>query len=313
MKKLILLTFAFLFVLASCDDEPSFTNTRSFIGGDTGISVDFVEGEPPLDVTDGGATPFTVTVMLENEGETKVLAEDVILTLRGIDAITFGLASSDDLITSPTEDLEENDINPDTGEAINSPPVFVTFPQLNFEGELSGNSDFPFVVDVCYKYTSLATSKLCIKEDLQDSSDDVCTVFGPKDVQNSGSPVQITGFKEFSAGANAVSFSFDVKNVGGGLLAQNGFGCDQDFVYKDFVRITVDTGLPDLTCSGTSNPSTDGTAFSGDIKLTIGKRQVRCTQQLRESDKTDKIMIVDFNVDYDYQVSRQISVLVKHI
>jgi len=314
MRKQFIITLALLLVLASCADQtvtPS--NQKSFLGGTIGLLVSFVEGEPPSEVTDGGATPFTVSVKLENKGETFVDATDVTLTLKGIDAASFGVTNAD-LSMNPSEDLLDNDINPDTGEAINSPPVYVTFPQLNYLGELSGNQPFPFVVDVCYKYRTMATSQLCIKENLLDSSDTkVCTVTGSKNVQNSGAPVQILNFEEFSAGQNAVSFSFRVKNVGNGLLSAARSSCDQTPANRDYVTVTVDSGLQGLTCSGLSNPSQNGTAYSGDVKLATGERQIRCTQQLSDADKTDKIMIVDLSVDYDYQESTRTDVLVKHI
>ncbi|MBC8500483.1 MAG: hypothetical protein H8D38_01845 [DPANN group archaeon] len=314
MRKQFIITLALLLVLASCADQtvtPS--NQKSFLGGTIGLLVSFVEGEPPSEVTDGGATPFTVSVKLENKGETFVDATDVTLTLKGIDAASFGVTNAD-LTMNPSEDLLDNDINPDTGEAINSPPVYVTFSQLNYLGELSGNQPFPFVVDVCYKYQTMATSQLCIKENLLDSSDTkVCTVTGSKNVQNSGAPVQILNFEEFSAGQNAVSFSFRVKNVGNGLLSAASSSCDQTPANRDYVTVTVDSGLQGLTCSGLSNPSENGTAYSGDVKLATGERQIRCTQQLSDADQTDKIMIVDSSVDYDYQESTRTDVLVKHI
>ncbi|NQU98338.1 hypothetical protein HQ533_02635 [Candidatus Woesearchaeota archaeon] len=315
MRKAFIFLLALLFVLASCEDgTTSPTNQRSFLGGTEGLEIDFVDGEPPIEVTDGGATPFTVSIKLQNKGETGVVASDVSLTLKGIDAPTFGVANSDIVNQHPAEDILKNDINPDTGDAIDSPPVYYTFPQLNFGESLSGNQPFPFVVDVCYKYQTMATSQLCIKEDLLDSTNqDVCTVTGAKNVQNSGAPIQITEFEEFSAGQNAVSFSFKIKNVGNGLLSRQGTTCEDDPSNKDYLKITVDSRLSGLTCSGLSNTATSGTAYSGEVKLSLGTRQVRCTQQLSESDKTDKVMIVDLLVDYDYEESTNTNVLVKHI
>ncbi|MFH1589793.1 MAG: hypothetical protein ABIB43_04470 [archaeon] len=314
MRKTLILTFVLLLILASCTTNtvtPS--NERSFIGGTIGLLVNFVESEPPYEVTDGGEMPFTVSIKLENKGETEISRNDVLISLKGFDAPSFGTSASALVNQHPTEDILKNDINPDTGESINSPPVFFTFSDLNYGDSLAGNSVFPFVVDVCYKYQSKATSKLCIKENVLSSTDDVCIVTGPKEVQNSGAPVQIISFDEFTAGKSAVSFSFKVKNVGNGLLSRASSACDQTTVAKDYVKISVDTGLSGLTCSGLSGGNSLGTAYVGEVKLSTGERQIRCTQQLTPVDMVDKVMIVDMVVDYDYEESTRTDVLVKHI
>lgn len=318
MRKIIIMLLCLLFILAACQEQENTNdNSQSFIGGSSGLLINFQEGEPPIEVTDGAQMDFTATVKLENQGEAEVASEDISLTLKGFDAISFGVedpAALQDV--NPSENILANNINPDTGEAIDAPPVYYTFPILNYQEDLSGNSVFPFVVDVCYNYQTLATASLCVKEDLLDSTDaDVCTVSGTKDVQNSGAPVHITEFKEFTAGQDKVSFSFTVKNVGNGLLSDLNKDCDQTPANKDYVTVIVDTHLDGLTCSGLTNGAevTDSTAYSGKVKLTTGEKQVRCTQTISEADRTDKVMITDFTLNYDYQESTRKQVLVKHI
>lgn len=310
---LLLLVLA-VFLLASCSSETITSNQNTFLGGTTGLLVNFVEGEPPLEVTDGNATPFTVSIKLENRGETEIAADDILISLRGIDPISFSVTLDEIINQHPTSMVLKNDLNPDNGEKIDSPPVYFTFPMMNYQGSLAGNDAFPFVVDVCYKYRTLATSKLCVKENTMDSThNDVCTVSEKKSVQNSGAPIQIVSFDESSAGQDAVAFSVKIKDMGSGLLAQQGTMCNDHAGTKNIVKLTVDTGISGLTCGGLSNPSTTGTAYSGDIRMSTGEVSVRCTQQLTLADKSDKVMIVDMFVDYDYQESKATSVLVKHI
>jgi len=315
MRKELIIVFAFLFVLASCSNSgPVIDNERTFLGGTTGLLINFVEGEPPAEVTDGGATPFTTTIKLENKGEVMIPKENVTLTLKGFDSNDFSVTNPALLSIHPLADILKNDINPDTGAAINSPPEYVTFPTLNFGGALSGNSVFPFMVDVCYNYQTKSTSQLCIKENLLDSTNtDVCVVSGDKTVQNSGAPVQITSFQEFSAGPDKLSFTLNIKNVGNGLLSKDGSLCDDTPADKNVVKLTVDTHMDGLTCSGLSNTELVGTAYSGEVKLSTGERQVRCTQEISASQKSDKIKIVDISVNYAYQESVTTNVLVKHI
>ena len=160
----------------------------------------------------------------------------------------------------------------------------------------------------------MATSKLCIKENPMDSThNDVCAISEKKSIQNSGAPIQIVGFDESSAGQDAVAFSVKIKDMGSGLLAKQGTMCDDNAGTKNVVKLTVDTGSLVLTCGGLSNPTSTGTAYSGEIRMSTGEVSVRCTQQLTPADNSDNVMIVDMFVDYDYQESKATSVLVKHI
>ncbi|MFH1770886.1 MAG: hypothetical protein ABH828_05020 [archaeon] len=313
MKKILILTFAFLLVLASCATEgPTTSKDKAFIGGTIGLLIDFVDGEPPVDVTDAGESPFSVSVKIENQGETPIAKEDISLSLKGFDAPSFGTTSAALTDLNPLEDILANEINPDTGDAIESPVVYFTFPNLNFEDILAGNHAFPFQVDLCYEYATRATSTVCIKENLIRPTDDICAVVGPKQIQNSGAPIQIADFQQYSAGQNAIAFTFRVKNMGNGDVYNKDSMCEgEGIANKEIVTLTVDTSIPGLTCSGV--PETTAGVFIGDIKLSTGEKQVRCTQQLSDADKTDKIMIVDLVVEYAYHESTSTSVLVKHI
>lgn len=318
MRKEIIVLLALLFVLASCSggDTKVVSNQKSFLGGTEGLTIAFVDGEPPESVTDGGSSPFTVSVKLENKGEAEIPKEDITLTLKGFDSGDFDVTPAS-LSVKPGEDVFKNDINPDTGAAIASPPVYVTIPktgQLNFKNSLSGNSVFPFMVDVCYDYSTKATSQLCIKEDLIDSQDtDLCTVSGVKEVQNSGGPVQVSNFEEFTAGPEKVTFTFTVKDGLSGELSKQNIACNDDPGNEDYVKLTIDAGITGLTCSGLSSGVASGTAYTGEVRLAGGERQVRCTQPVPTAQRTDKIKIVDILVEYGYKESIRKDVLVKHI
>ncbi|MAG38500.1 hypothetical protein CMO90_00250, partial [Candidatus Woesearchaeota archaeon] len=54
-----------------------------------------------------------------------------------------------------------------------------------------------------------------------------------------------------------------------------------------------------------------GSLSTGEIKLSTGERQVRCTQNLAE--KSDMIKIIEVTAEYDYQDSKSTNVLVKHL
>ena len=89
---------------------------------------------------------------------------------------------------------------------------------------------------------------------------------------------------------------------------KQGDRCADEVSIENKVKVTVDTGMSDLTCFG----FTDGEASSGFIKLSAtGEREISCKQVL-PTDRTDKIMITTINVTYDYKQSVSKNLLVKH-
>ena len=305
--------------LASCSSQTSQGNTKAFIGGTVGISSQFLAGEPPTEVTSSNY-PFSTTVELKNEGEWTVPNADVWVTLKGFDGKDFNKASQDSLTDHHPDggqDLERNQLNPDTGEVIEGAPAYVTFDNLQYSVPITGNHQFPFVVDTCYEYTTFANAELCIKKDLLDTTKDtsVCMVSGPRVLQNSGAPVQISQFIEYTAGKTAVRFSMTVSKVGQGdvsksTLTSSGTApsthCSTLTSEKDIVHVKVNTGL-----DGTLSCAALGGGAEGDVRLINGIAQVQCTQQV--TDLSDKIKLVDIEVSYGFLSSIQTQVLVKEV
>ncbi len=293
--------------LAGCgDEEPGFGKDKTFLGGTKGLEIEFMNGEPPEEVYDGGDFPFSITLKINNKGEYDIPAEDVIVSIQGFDAEEFSL-SLNDLEKNPDEDITGYGINPDTGEPIEPPEYYITFSDLNFQGTLSGNHQFPAVANICYKYLTKATTDLCIKENLLDTQDtSVCTVSGKRKYENSGAPVQITDVEEYTAGSSAVRFSFRVKHIdNGNIYSETGELCDKALANKNKVNVNVDTGMEGtLKCSGLS----DGD--SGEIILTEGERMISCTQEVKNP--SNRIKIVNIELGYDYETSEETVFLVKH-
>lgn len=297
---------ALTLLLAACGGQKGLSNSKAFIGGTAGIVMSFMPGEPPAEVTSKDQ-PFSVTVKLQNKGEWAVPQGRAWLTLKGFDAVEFGSTDSALANQHPDADIDKNTINPDTGAVIPSTDVFKTF-NLKYSGELSGNHEFPFVVDSCYEYGTIANAEVCVKKDLLDTADtSVCTVTGAKSAQNSGGPVQVANFQEFGSGKDAIRFSFDVKKVGTGDVSKTGSQCGTDSASKDVVHVKIDSGMPGLTCA-TLNGGTES-----DVKLVDSTKPIQCVQQLSGSDKTDKIKLANIELTYTYLDSVQTQVLVKQI
>ncbi|MFH1506638.1 MAG: hypothetical protein ABIE94_06680 [archaeon] len=311
-----LLVFASLMLFTACTESGDVTGPASaeYIGGTTGLLIDFLEDSPPASILDNSQQTFTITVQLENGGEVDIPKDKCWVSITGINPEDFYSSIGELTDINPDENIEGNKLNPDTGQTIPSYPVYVEFTDLKYVDSLSGGGhNFPVYADVCYEYATEASAELCIKKDLTDSLDDhVCQVSGPKDFETSGAPVQITTFEEYPSGKNAIAFTFTVKHMANGKISQLGTRCSDSVTDENKVKVTVDTDIEgDLTCSGLTD--LDATTGSGYIKLSGGERTVRCTQKLPLEDKrTDHIKIIKLTLDYDYFDHKETTLRVQH-
>lgn len=316
LRKLVIIAALLgVLVLAGCGGTTESGNWKTFIGGTEGVSIEFDVEAPPNEVNVD--EPFSVMVKLENKGEHTVPSGEYRVRLKGFSPMDFGVSNEALTVEGYGEDLQANVMDPDSGETLESYPVYITVPEsgepLSYVGSLDGNTRLPFQAEVCYKYVTTASAKLCIKEDLSKTTDtNVCVISGPQPVSSSGGPVQISDFKESSGGANAIRFSFDIIAANtGGAIAERDSWCSNDRVKQDRIYVTVDTGLDGLTCYGFMDSTNNGS--SGYVKLTGGSRQVTCSQPVDAGVRGDYVKVISISAEYDYWQSVRKDVLIKQI
>jgi len=310
---IILAMVVVVLVFASgCNTGGNSTTTASpFLGGTNGLIIAFAPNAPPEQVYDSGQYPFDIDVKLKNAGETKVNKEDVRVKISGIYYGDFNKSQAD-LIKSPDDDLEAT-TKLSSGETREGTESHVVFSDLLYTGNLSGDMPLTIRADVCYKYQTLANAKICVRQNMLDTtSEGVCTVSGDKVVYSSRAPVQVVSFSEQSSGKNKLYFTFNVRHDGNGRIYAKGTMCNNtNFANKDKVWVTVSTGLSNLRCTGLSG----GTDTSGYVKLYAGQTEgtgqtpVTCTQQV--DTQTDYEKNVDITLDYDYEDDNSVDFVVK--
>jgi len=307
MDKKILSTLFIISLLSlvGCAKETSNKTTAPFIGGSTGLEINFIAGEPPEEALDAGQFPFITTVSVENKGEWDVSKADVVVTLRGFRPADF---SNPVMSKSPDEDLAKSYIDID-GNIIPGTFTHVSFDGFNYAGTLQANNAFPILADVCYKYGTKSQLDICYLKDLT-VENEVCTIKGSKPIYSSSAPVSVENLQEEVAGSNKIAFSFDITHRGTGLLSKLGTSCNtaDDLANKNKVWVEVNSDLTGLTCSGL----TDGTtAANGYATLYSGKRHVRCTQNVPgDGDYIKKASVI---LTYDYKETVRTEVLIKHV
>jgi hypothetical protein len=319
--------FAFLAVLSvvlmACgtQNNTGTGSTAAFIGGSTGMVIDFQEGSPPPEVTDDGSYSFFAMVRLENRGEWPLSAGDIKVSLEGFLPSDFGVAESQLRNKNPRDNLEPKRRDPN-GNMVEGTTTFITFPsedQALVPKKFAGNVQVPFRAEMCYYYGTNAQANVCILQDLLNKQKNpVCDPNAGKGVMSSSSPVQISGFRQAVVGKDKISFSFDVVHSGSGSIyrVDNGraradcpFDARDMRVNEDLVKVTVTAeGLNSITCNLDGGSST-----TGYVKLISGRRPVTCTVDLTNQHTSNFEKIVDIKAEFNYKESKDTKVLVKHL
>lgn len=308
-------------ILAGCEGGGGKTGgTVPFLGGTTGISIEFLEGSPPAEVTDGGTFEFDAMVSLRNDGEYDISREDIKVSLYGIDPNDFNVRLDELQDENPEGDLIGRSRDTE-GNIIEGTPVYVRFPEsegnfLNYYGYLVGDrKDFTFRANVCYKYQTTGMAQFCVLRDLINVRDDtVCKPNEPKTVYSSGAPVQLSNFKQTVVGKDKIGFSFDIVHMGNGNIFRDDSAevkCPSSSSdrrkAKDKVQVSINAGnVGSLSCTGLSYGN------SGEVTLVNGKRSIMCTLDLM-AERSDFEKELEITLDYNYEDDKDTTVLVKHL
>src|SRR3989338_5897175 len=215
-NQLLVVLFLLAFAVSACKqgNQPTSAPSSPFIGGTSGLVINFEADSPPPEVTDQ-AFPFKAIVRLVNEGETAVAKTDVEVKLVGFSASDFdntadNKAVQTDLTVSPiVDDLRPKARDAD-GELLEGSTTFVEIPQTKMlqADAITGNTEYTFRADVCYKYRTTSQARLCVLADLISiGGTELCNPNQAKSVFSSSSPVQVNNFRESVIGKDKVKFS----------------------------------------------------------------------------------------------------------
>lgn len=300
-----------------------------FIGGTSGIVINFEKDSPPPEVTDDSTFEFNAIVSLKNDGETKVDQNEVRVNLIGFDPQDFGLGSFDAVRDhSPTDDLEAKTRGAE-GDIQEGTTTFVTFPKDDdfFNPQkFIGNTEFTFRADICYKYETKSQARVCVLRDMINVNDnDLCRPSGTRPLFSSSAPVQIANFKQSVIGPNKLTFTFDIVLSGNvdifwseqKTTPASGFdgGCPraprerrqvENQVGVELTEIPTDPIVTSFKCGGLEAD------FKGVVKLINGRRTIVCTVELTE-DRNDLEKQIGILVDYNVLDNKETSILVKHL
>lgn len=318
----IILILSSLFLLSACQrggDISTGAPRSPFLGGSTGLFIDFERGSPPDEVTDGGTFDFNAVVILRNDGEFDIRRDQVKVDIIGILPGDFNAIQQDLIARNPIDDLNGRKRDAE-GNLIEGVTTFVTFPNdvepFTFSTALKGNQEFTFRAQVCYFYTTEAVTELCVLRDLINVREDViCDPSRHRSIHSSGAPVHVSNFRQSVLGKDKVGFSFDIVHRGTGTIFKAKDFAADPFCPRDSrerrssesrVLVTVETALPGLRCTGLQGGSI------GHVILVNGKRSVTCVQDL-DPNRNDFEKPINVILEYNYLDNKETEVLVKHL
>ena len=150
MKIKTIVLFLIMILIVGCTNNGGDTNigrSKAFIGGSTGMLLDFLDGAPPNEVFDD-ASDFTISIKVENAGENDVIAANYenapVLKITGIDPTDFGTTAN--LLTKTIAiDIEGSQLD-SQGNVIKGTIETFDFPTdgntLQYVGEIAGDVEF---------------------------------------------------------------------------------------------------------------------------------------------------------------------------
>ena len=331
----IALLICLILIVSACKKSGASTGgapRTPFLGGTSGITMNFEKDSPPPEVTDDSSFAFNVIVRLKNDGEFRVDRNDIRLNLVGFDPNDFGKVFDDLRDVQPDDSLESKKRDAE-GNIVEGNPTFATFPKNgdNFvPRKFSGNTEFTFRADACYNYKTEANTKLCVLKDMINVRDDaLCRPTGSRTIYPSAAPVQVTNFRQTVVGKNKLSFSFDIvlsgnvdifwKKDASVTPASGGFdaACPRDPRARREVENNVEvriTEIPEdpifqnLKCGGLDTPP----GSIGVVKIINGRRTMTCTVELVQ-DRLDLEKTMGIHLRYNVLDNKETKVLIKHL
>jgi hypothetical protein len=284
-----------LFMGAACNNAD--TNlSGAYVGGVSGLDLSFVESEPPAEVLDDNSEGFSISVLLKNIGEYDIGIGKIKTTLSGINIADFQIQDA----TKVSENLLDG-VKKDGNDKIPGGEEQIIY-DAKYKPDLNQDFDTGIKASICYQYGTKTLTKLCLLKDptRRATAGDVCNVKSEKIVQNSGAPVHIISLIETPSGKDSIRITFDVENIGSGIVySRNAFDsgdCLNKEDGKDYVHVKVlPTGNLRVQCAKLNN------ANEGDVRLmTDGKASVTCEIDTSNLQDLPYENPVNINLEYYY-------------
>jgi len=319
MKKILLIiSLVFVLLFAGCSGssgtQRGTNQLDSFNGGDSGLSLTFREESPPFTIRDQGLQPFSVAVLVENNGEFDISDNSAHVVLSGFDTTAFELADTSKEVPA-LRGFKKQGTNVIPG--LSQPVIFSNLKYT--ESLVSGSIPMTMYANVCYPYQTKAVALVCINGDTIPAIDkraEICEISGDKEYANSGAPVKIENVQEFPYGEHSIQIQFDIVHSptsssanlyeSGSInsdcnIAGNAASSSDALFQRDKVTYIIDSGIAGLDCEGTgTNTNT--------VSLINNKYTITCVQDTTGQSEYQKPISITLDYDYLDRIGKDITI-----
>ncbi|MFW6226084.1 MAG: hypothetical protein ACOC3V_03925 [bacterium] len=321
MKKILLiLVIGVMILLSGCTDNSGKENAyslSSFKGGNDAVTIEFAEQSPPDKIRDQSLQPFSVRLLVENNGEYHIPENSTYVTLTGFNPDDLNLTDTSRTLNALRGYKKQG------SNLIPGGKQQVVFDQLKYVNSVvSGSYPFKFYANICYPYETKAFAILCINGDTVpaiNQNTQICDLEGEKQYANSAAPVQIENVQQYPYGKNSIQIQFDIVHKPMGSESDvyqketidsdcriNGVSpssSDASFK-KDRVEYIVESSIPGLNCESTDTNTNI-------VTLTDDKYTVTCIQDTTGQSEHEKPFTIYLKYDYLDRISK--TIMVDHI
>ena len=240
---------------ADCSSKKKVDTSATFIGGNQGLELSFVQDMPP-ETNNYQNEQFPISVLLKNKGEYPVKKDTVVVKIiKTFTDKNFKLtkpksSTIHDLLPASkglNNEIDYDDAIVDLGYATYTAQTM----SPDYKPDLS--------VEACYPYkTMFKLDKFCIPSTSRATEDQTCLIDQTKNLvtanSNSGAPVQITSIRQEIV-QNAVRITLEISKLGDGKVIE----CVENPESKDKNKITVHINSPtDINCGFTEGSGNSG-------------------------------------------------------
>lgn len=313
-KTTLVAIFTLLF-LAACSgggsDNPADTG---FIGGDQGLSLEFVNNAPPDTLADNGQQTFPVILRATNGGEERVNVSEATITLEGFSPRAFN-TSIEALTKNIPEPIRANRISPG-GDTIDSSPVLTEWEDFSYvEREVAGRA-LTMQARMCYEYGSTTRAELCVKNDMLSTSTDTCEIAGQRSYSSSGAPLKVTNVVQEPVTSDRTIVQFRIQNAGQGDVYRTGTECSDDSVNPDRNKVRMQlSGLEEASevdCTGPQDLGNRAYMVRSNAEDLRNGHTVTCYITVPEEERNNRLQTFNVDLDYLYTAGAEKSVNIRN-
>lgn len=245
-----------IFAIQGCQQQPD-DLAKTVHVGTKGLTMAFIENNPPNKITASTGGEFNLGIELKNEGTAPTKGR---LFLSGFDTNIIDIP---DFYEFPNPDNCGTDYIGGRTKFNSAGETCIE----NINGLLNLNPvvdyiDFPLMVTAMYQYVTDTSVMVCIDPNFNQIGKKACLMKPVSVSGGQGAPIAITGVEPIPVGKGKIQFQITVQNVGGGKVVDV-TKAPHELTPRDYDYLIYEISVPSGTFSSSDYISATGYAVEG--------------------------------------------------